>query len=479
MTRLMAEPYMQQDENGDDVEAPRLVKFSVILSQPIKGAAFFRNPEMLPGGFIPIGPYIDGRGMAAYRLYTKSRIQNGLLVGSPGTGKSRLLEVIGLVAMWTGFTKVIHIDGQNGDSCPLLWDNTEHYGADEAELALARLTAIQHYRERNKPSNLRGKFRPSPSYPGILVIIDEAHRVITRENKEQWKSLFREANKVGMGFLGADQDPSVQTWHDTALRSFLKAGNGIGLRVDDPTCSRIADSGSDSFNLNTLPRKPGVGYVMKSDHPEARPAIYQGLWAPDRDDAYPVDEATGEPTTVRQVPEDVVLIEEWFERAPKIDLDAGSERAKLKAKVEDDEGVSSAAVPAGIGAAHRFLNRPAGRVLARLGSEAPAPPTVQISRPQPAAAQTSTAPAAPQPPEPETPEPGPAEREQLADALRKVLTAVADKIDQPAAIGEQTGFSVRHVGNLLTRLREQGLIDREGNGKAVRYFLTEAGRRVA
>ncbi|HEY3478209.1 MAG TPA: hypothetical protein VGL02_04835, partial [Streptomyces sp.] len=192
-TRLLAEPYTERDENGDDVEEPGLVRFSVILSQPIKGAAFFRNPEMLPGGFIPIGPYIDGRGMAAYRLYTKSRIQNGLLVGSPGTGKSRLLEIIGLVAMWTGFTKVIHIDGQNGDSCPLLWDNTEHYGADQAELALARLTAIQHYREQNKPANLRGKFRPSPSYPGILVIIDEAHRVITRENKEQWKSLFREA----------------------------------------------------------------------------------------------------------------------------------------------------------------------------------------------------------------------------------------------------------------------------------------------
>ncbi|HEY3483690.1 MAG TPA: hypothetical protein VGL02_32910, partial [Streptomyces sp.] len=190
---------------------------------------------------------------------------------------------------------------------------------------------------------------------------------------------------------------------------------------------------------------------------------------------------------------DVVLIEEWFERAPKIGLDAGSERAKLAAKVEDDEGVSRAAVPAGTGpgAANRFLNRPAGRVLARLGSKAPAPPTVQISRPQPAAAETGAAPAVPQPPVPQppapeapapeapAPEPGPGEREQLADALRKVLTAVADGIEQPAAIGEKTGFSVRHVGNLLTRLREQGLIDREGNGKAVRYFLTEAGRRVA
>lgn len=477
-TRLLAEPYTETNDDGEEVEQPSLVKFTVILAQPIKGAAFFEDPQLLPGGFVPIGPYVDGRGTATYRLFNASRMLNGLIVGSPGTGKSRLLEIIGLCAMWTGFIKVIHIDGQNGESCPLLWDNTEHYGHDDADLALARLQEIQRYREKNKPAHLRGKFRPTPDYPGVLVIMDESHKNITKENKEGWKSLFREANKVGIGFLCADQDPSVQTWHDTALRSFLKSGNGIGLRVEDPTCSRIASSGPDAFDLNTLPRKPGVGYVMKPDHPEARQAVYQGLWAPDEDDAYPVDETTGERGTDRKIPDNVVLIEEWFARARAraAELDAGTEAAKASVttgqRPQAGHHAQRAATPAG--AAARFLGN-TGAARPAPGSRAPLPPT--IGR-QPAPV-TPAAPAH----QPDTGAgPGTAESpaaEQVTESLRLVLGAIRSGLNQPGLIADTIGCTARHAGTLLTRLRDMGLIDREGNGKAVRYFLTEEGRRAA
>ncbi|SFW11730.1 hypothetical protein [Amycolatopsis australiensis] len=465
--RLLAEPYTETNDEGEEIEQPGLVKFTVILAQPIKGAAFFTDPALLPGGFVPIGPYVDGRGTATYRLFNASRMLNGLVVGSPGTGKSRLLEIIGLCAMWTGVIKVIHIDGQNGESCPLLWDNTEHYGRDEADLALARLQEIQRYRETNKPAHLRGKFRPTRDYPGVLVIMDESHLNITKENKEGWKSLFREANKIGIGCLCADQDPSVQTWHDTALRSFLKSGNGIGLRVEDATCSRIAASGPDAFDLNTLPRKPGVGYVMKPDHPEARQAVYQGLWAPDQDDAYPLDETTGERSRDRTIPDNVVLIEEWFARARgrAAELDAGSEAAKLSVTQP-----RPAAGDAGAGgAASALMTRPrafgsAGGVRPVPGSRAPLPPTIGMP---------------PAPPAPAQPTAEPVAAEAVNESLRLVLGAIASGLDQPGRIADTIGCTARHAGTLLGKLREMGLIDREGNGKAVRYFLTEEGRRAA
>jgi hypothetical protein len=414
-SRLIAEPILSDGEE----ENPSLVRLSVITASPVKAGVFFREP-VVRDGYIPIGPYIDGRGMATYRLYTRSRIQNGLVVGSPGTGKSRLLEIIGLVAMWTGYTKVIHIDGQNGESCPLLWDNVEHYGRDEADLALARLQAMQRHRETNKPPHLRGKFRPSPDYPGVLVIIDEAHLIITRGNKEGWKSLCREGNKIGMGYLCADQDPSVQTWHDAALRSFLKAGNGIGLRVDDATVSRIASTGPDAFDLNCLPRRPGVGYVMKSDHPDARQATYQGLWAPDQDDAYPLSEA-GERATERQIPDDVVLIEEWYARAPKIQLDAGTAMARDRAK---HARVTASEQP---GKAHLV-----------------AVPLPTVAAPV------------------------------FGESEVRVLEAVREGVAQPGAIAELVGLTRQQVGNHLRALTDKGLVTKSGAGPAVRYITAES-----
>jgi len=455
VARLIAEPFTGED--GE--ENPSLVRFTVVTSSPVKDDVFFREP-IIRRGYIPIGPYADGRGMASYQLYRKKRLLNGMIVGGTGSGKSRLLELIGLVAMWTGYIHVIHADGMNGASCPMLWEHCEHYGRDDADLLLSRLEAMQAYREDELGRQKKSGFRPSPEFPGVLVIVDEAHRMITDKNWPRWSNLAREINKLGMGLLCADQDAKLTTWRDGTFRASLQAGNGIGLRVKDRAAGQIMDSGG--FNLFDLPKTPGTGYVMESDDPGARQAQYRGQWLPDQDDAYPEDEETGIRTTQRQIPDDVVLIEEWYARARTrhAPLDTGTRIAKDSVR-RNAKNAAAASQPAAADPAAPLspaAGQPAGMPLPTV----PAPRTAPAPSAAAAALPTVPPPAAPVEPE-------------LSEAEQRIVAALREGHAQPGAIAKHLELTRQYVAAGLRSLGEKGLVDKTGAGPAVRYELTDRG----
>jgi hypothetical protein len=465
-SRLIAEPFL--DEEGE--ENPALVRFTVVTSSPVKDDVFFREP-VIRRGYIPIGPYADGRGMAAYQLFKKKRMLNGLIIGGTGSGKSRLLELIGLVAMWTGYIHVIFADGGNGNSCPMLWEYTEHYGRDDADLLLDRLEAMQSYREGELGRQHKSGFRPSREFPGVLVIMDEAHRMITDKNWPRWCNLAREVNKLGMGIIGADQDAKLSTWRDGTMRASLQAGNGIGLRIKDRAAGQILDSGG--FNLFDLPKKAGTGYVMESDDPEARQAPYRGQWLPDYDDAFPVDEDTEIRATERQIPDDVVLIEQWYAQAHDrhVALDRGTREAKdsVRRRTNATGGAGQPSTgPANAGTA------------AAAGMGAMSMPTVPTPGAGPApAAGPAGMPTVPTPAGPTTPAGAPADvpageaaGEALTDAEQRILAAVRDGVDKPGAIAAHIGVTRQYVAAGLRSLADKGLVDKTGAGPAVRYEAT-------
>lgn len=453
--RLIAEPFL----NEDGEENPSLVKFTVVTSSPVKDDVFFREP-VIRRGYIPIGPYADGRGMAAYQLFKKKRLLNGMVVGGTGSGKSRLLELIGLVAMWTGYIYVIHADGMNGASCPMLWEHCEHYGREDADTLLDRMEAMQSYREVELGRQKKSGFRPSREFPGVLVIMDEAHRMITDKNWMRWCNLAREINKLGMGLLCADQDAKLSTWKDGTMRASLQAGNGIGLRVKDRAAGQIMDSGG--FNLFDLPKTPGTGYVMESDDPEARQAPYRGQWLPDEDDAYPEDEETGVRTTERQVPADVVLIEQWYAQAKDrhVELDRGTREAKDKAGRRRP----------GAGAGGQ-QTAPASTPAAATGAQSAAAALPSVPAPSSAPAlglPTVPAPAAASAAAPSV--------SGLSDVEQRILAAVQEGIDKPGAIAKHIEMSRQYVASGLRTLGERGLVDKTGAGPAVRYQATSRGQ---
>jgi hypothetical protein len=421
MAQLVAEEFNE--------DSPELVTFRVVTQSPVKADVFFTGPQFIDGKVV-LGPYADGIGEALWRIYSDDSIWGGMVIGGTGSGKSRLLEVIGLSAMDAhriGLpTYVIHVDGQDGASCPQLWKHAnERYGSWEVEQVLERITAMQKYRQRNRQSEDPG-FTPTLERPGILVIVDEAHVVITKENAEEWAAIAREARKVGIGVVMGDQDGSLETFKKTVLRGSLRAGNAVGLKTDERTQGQIVANGK--FNLADLPAIPGFGHTLGVG---ARHAPYKGKWAPARKNALE-RAAAGRP-----FPDGLLLIEDWYERVAqdKIQLDLGTSTAITTHGADK----ATAGGATSLGPVRPGNVRLTAAVL----------PTVRV----PALANPV-----------------------LTESQRGVLTAVRSGLNQPGVIAEEVGLTRQAVGSILATLGAKGLVTKTGAGKAVNYEVTALGK---
>lgn len=297
------------DDHPTARDSSRFV-FKVIRKGPGDQPVFYSGPRYRDGK-VELGPYMDGVGSAAKTVYYKRRIKNGLIIGQTGIGKSRVNERICLDVRAQGHTVIIFIDGQDGLSSPVLRDEAWAFvPLDGAEAARHALREIQRYRQGVMLDQRLSGFDPTPEFPGILTTMDEAHSVFDRHNAKHWAALVNEANKVGEGFLVCDQDGSLTTFHESALRAGLQSGDTIGMRVTERDAGQVLND--STFNLADLPMIPGYSHMLATGVP-ARQAPFRNEWLPDSQ-----DRADG------LIPSGLMIVDEWYREYPGIDLDEGS-----------------------------------------------------------------------------------------------------------------------------------------------------------
>lgn len=300
---------------------PSRLRAQIVTRSPVTSPVFFDQP-ICRDGRILLGPYADGISQAMFVLYTEDSMESGYVLGSKGSGKSRILETIALTAIARTPTVVFYVDGQNGASSPLLWEHALwHAGPDDAQTMLNSLLSIKEFRQLyNRKHKLTG-FTPSVELPGILVIIDECHKTFTERTTASWADLAREGRKLGIGILAASQVTTLDAFGSgqqaDALRSSLVASNGLALRTASKVQSNVFPG--LSVDLMSLPKLPGFGYTVDDGDERHRTAPFRNRYLIS-------DKQAAQHET--PLPQGIHTAEEWFDHeAPKQQLDEPTAQA--------------------------------------------------------------------------------------------------------------------------------------------------------
>lgn len=242
----------------------------VVAERPLWDAA---------AGDITLGPYADGVGVKTWKVYRPNSLYGGYVFGDTGSGKSELLNLIALGLLSSGNTAYWYLDGQEGASSPLVaaradWDCSE--SLFKARQALEAAAAVMKMRQmQNKAAQAKG-FTPSPDRPGLVLIIDESHLVLTdyvRDKKDPGfggmtnaalaELIGRTGRKVGVALICASQDTTLKAFGNSGpLRSSLLRGNGVVMF----STNRISAGILPNFSANPaeLPDNGGYAYSLET-----------------------------------------------------------------------------------------------------------------------------------------------------------------------------------------------------------------------
>lgn len=302
---------------------PTRVQVKVLPKRQGKQIDWFLEPRYSEGKIL-LGKYLDGIGEGYWRIYDRGRMWGGSLWAGTGYGKTRLLELIAVTIRSAAFqaaypTTIIYFDGQNGTSSNLLWDNsTMHAGVEDGDELLDELIREGEWRQKwNRGYGLTAfypgkspKGRPDvEGLPGILIIVDEQHGIINKNNVKRWERIAREFGKLGMAVIGADQITDLSPYGESdVLRSSMLAGNGGAMHIASRTAGNLVPGlPVDPYKLPKIP-----GYLVKiaGEGSGERTAPLQVRYMPDEQ-----AKERGTP-----IPDNVVLAEEWFTRGAEAPL---------------------------------------------------------------------------------------------------------------------------------------------------------------
>lgn len=276
----------RQPTEDDPDPDPAILKFQVITRSPIRKTVPLEGPRWRWNGndlIIDLGPFADGIGQAPWRLYSENSLWGGVVCGTQGSGKSSLIDAMAISFLDTGFISIIYVDPQNGGSSPALFEHAAWAigdDPDQQEALLVGLESLVNFRGMENSVRLGvSGFTMTPSRPGIVVIVDECHKVFTVPNAKRWGLVARMGRKVGVAIVAASQIYGLDSFGgEDSLRQSLESANSAILRIGRNQASLIPGT---TLDPSRLPHIPGYGVIREVDPTYNRSAPFRGPYAKD------------------------------------------------------------------------------------------------------------------------------------------------------------------------------------------------------
>ncbi|MFJ7069891.1 hypothetical protein [Streptomyces sp. NPDC101115] len=403
---------------------------------------------MAADGTVAIGLRHDGR-LARMPLYDPELgALTDLLVGAPGSGKSVTLLTLLAAERLSGVVSVV-ADAQDGMSLPEADGRVFHFGAGRAAFAatLAAVCAVADFRERISAANGWGSFTLGDPWRLLITTLDEINRVLAADadvhkDFRRWVTgmiarIQLTGRKLGLGIRFAGQSIHLEDLGDSdKIRSGAKQGTVWLGRVNGTMTKRMAvDMTSGTVEVTPIPRYFGAGGA----------GDVAAAWAGEETASGPVTAGCA-----WMIQAGIPCMTRVF-RAVKTNrtypgLIALLEAAPLPGLTPEETAVFREAYAEALPYAEWLMVRGLKGFddEGEGGTTAPAPVTVSA----PTAATTA----------------GPSLRDLVLGALAAGPCATS-AIRKAVGVGDDDGPTAGAVGNLLTRLREEGLITPAGHGK--------------
>jgi hypothetical protein len=257
-------------------------RLTVIEGHPLNRTMRHPGPEQVLSeyhdtGYVHFGEHPDGQPARWGFFIPGWGLAPGFVVGSIGSGKSKLLLNLATAACHTGHLSVWAACPVGGQSYPDLIRNASWPATDIPEIMLQLEAMVRIIGARGLVNNLRGwdLHVPTRDEPGVLLFLDEFHKLTQGRSAQAKRATFllstiaREGRKAAVGIIGADQgfDLDGVFGNDDELRTNLRIKNlWVGRTPSDVLKGMITGI---SVNPALLPEffpdgspTSGLGYLI-------------------------------------------------------------------------------------------------------------------------------------------------------------------------------------------------------------------------
>lgn len=260
----------------DPDRSPIHVKLTIVEHSPIEDTVAYRGARIVGDHqhLIELGPYGDGDGYAAWRMWAPGEKPmtgswlSGLVIGGTGSGKSRLVELLAAGYMASGYAIPWFNDPQGGASSPALQEYADWYTSSAGTgKMIAALERAAEARERENSAMKWSRFDPSPERPGLVAFFDEGHVAIAKY-MDRLEGLARKTQKVGIAIIVLTHGASLESLGKDILRASLMANVVVMKTGSNQTKNLLPGLPVDP---ETLPKIPGFGYSVGTNGARTAP----------------------------------------------------------------------------------------------------------------------------------------------------------------------------------------------------------------